>query len=111
MVGGGILTPKNADKDALTDQALQRFPGQVWFPVAHNCWLPNNPLLLCPLTCMQKWMRLLFFVQEVFLLSADSVEEQQSGAVPVEYLNTLLPSELLPHRLTLKIGAQCASCC
>ncbi|KAK9918127.1 hypothetical protein WJX75_001449 [Coccomyxa subellipsoidea] len=76
MVGGGILTPKNADKDALTDQALRRFPGQ-----------------------------------EVFLLSADSVEEQQSGAVPVEYLDTLLPSELLPHRLTLKIGAQCASCC
>lgn len=36
MVGRGILTPKNADVDALNDQALQRFPGQVWFPMAHN---------------------------------------------------------------------------
>ena len=50
-------------------------------------------------------MRLLLSVQEVVLLSADSVEEQQGGALPVEYLNTLLPSELPPHRLTLKIGA------
>ena len=39
------------------------------------------------------------------MLSADSVEEHQGGAVPVEYLNTLLPSGLPPHRLTLKIGA------
>ena len=33
------------------------------------------------------------------------MEEQQGEAVPVEYLNTFLPSGLPPHRLTLKIGA------
>ena len=44
-------------------------------------------------------------MQETVLLSADSVEEQQGGAVPVEYLNTLLPSGLPPHRLTLKMDA------
>ena len=44
-------------------------------------------------------------MQETNLLTADSVEEQMGAAVPVEYLNTLLPSGVPPHRLTLKIGA------
>ena len=107
MVGRGILTPKNADVDALNDRALQRFPGQVCFLWPTVIWLPVTPLLFCPTTCMHKWRTLIYYrvVQEVVLLSGDSVEEQQGGAVPVEYLNTLLLSELKPHRLTLKIGA------
>ena len=36
MVGRGILTPKNADVDALNDRALQRFPGQVCFLMAQS---------------------------------------------------------------------------
>ena len=34
-----------------------------------------------------------------------SMEKQQGGAIPVECLETLLPSQLPPHRLTLKTGA------
>ena len=36
MVSTGILIPKKADVDALIDRALQRFPGQVCFPMAHS---------------------------------------------------------------------------
>ena len=36
MVGRGILTPKNADVDALNDRALQTFPGQVCYCMAHS---------------------------------------------------------------------------
>ena len=42
-------------------------------------------------------------MQETILLSADSVEEESGAALPVEYLNTLLPSGLPPHRLTMKV--------
>ena len=45
-------------------------------------------------------------MQEKTLLSADAVVEQTGPELyPVEYLNTLQPSGLPPHRLTLKIGA------
>ena len=36
-------------------------------------------------------------MQETVLLSADSVEEESGAAIPVEYLNTLLPSGLSPR--------------
>ena len=40
MVGRGILTPKNANVDALNDKALSRFPGQV------SCPYPGTSLSL-----------------------------------------------------------------
>ena len=38
-------------------------------------------------------------MQETVLLSADSIEEESGIALPVEYLNTLLPSGLPPTLL------------
>jgi hypothetical protein len=38
------------------------------------------------------------------LLSADSVDADHTHYVPQEYLNTLVPSGLPPHRLPLKVG-------
>lgn len=50
-------------------------------------------------------MLLIVVVQEVVLLNAKSMEEQQGEAIVLEYLNILLPSVLPPNRLSLKIGA------
>ena len=38
------------------------------------------------------------------LLSADTVDNEHTHYVPQEYLNTLTPSGLPPHRLVLKVG-------
>ena len=38
------------------------------------------------------------------LLSADTVDDEHTHYVPQEYLNTLAPSGLPPHRLALKVG-------
>ena len=39
------------------------------------------------------------------LLSADSVPDDQAALYPTEYLNSITPSGLPPHRLYLKIHA------
>jgi ATP-dependent DNA helicase PIF1 len=45
-------------------------------------------------------------VQEHVFLSADSVPDETNAFLyPTEFLNTLLPSGLPPHKLVLKIGA------
>jgi ATP-dependent DNA helicase PIF1 len=42
--------------------------------------------------------------QSFIALSADSVEDDQAAALPVEFLNRQTPSGMPPHELHLKIG-------
>ena len=70
-------------------------------------WLYERAIL-CPTNAevdnVNQYISSKFPGEEHILLSVDSVEPEQSHEYPVEFLNTLCPSGMPPHRLPLKVG-------
>ena len=109
IVGRAILTPKNSDVDDINVRVMQRFPGQVLHLATflHTC-------LRLPMSFVERFWLVSFtlstvltdLLQERVYLSADSVDDESQAALyPMEFLNSLLPSGIPPHRLALKVGA------
>ena len=113
--------PTIQDKGEFTISIMDRFlmPGStlhemvdwVFHNLADNIndhqWLYERAIL-CPTNAevdtVNQYIAHKFPGQEHIFHSVDSVKEHDNHQYPVEFLNTLCPSGMPPHRLSLKVG-------
>ena len=113
--------PTIEDKGEFTITIMDRFlmPGSTLHDMVNWVFpnLPHNMLdhqwlyeraILCPTNAevdtVNQYIAHTFPGQEYILHSVDSVDKQDNHKYPVEFLNTLCPSGMPPHRLSLKVN-------
>lgn len=107
----GEFTINVKDCFLLPGQSLQDLVDWVFEDLQQHIhdhqWLYERAIL-CPtnaeVDAVNKYIASKFPGEEHTVYSVDKVNQEQTHQYPVEFLNTLCPSGMPPHRLSLKVG-------